>query len=274
MKTFSKAMTAGLIAASLSLAGCSSPIADTPKSDSGPVLTALPFSFDGSLKSDWSVSAGYQNGATLAALALDTTNTGVISAGGRNYAHGSTGTKTWPVSVDLGTQTLKFVLRTDASATGTASENSHVVLAFQNVDFGDMAGKTGVEFDLKIPSGPASIGLSPVLRYRSATSENAAVFTAPLQDPEAENFAVSSTVYDWMYFGDGVFLHFKVPFTAFSVPGWAPAEAKVNTTVAAALAAGVKFNEFTLDFRFATKDAAGGLPDTDYPAYLDNVALY
>lgn len=274
MKTFSKTMTAGLIVASLSLLGCSSPTADTPKGDEGPVLTALPLSFEGSLNSNWSASAGHQNGATIAALSLDTTNNGVISAGGRNYAYGSVGTKTWPVSVDLGTQTLKFVLRTDASTSGSANENSHVVVSFKNVDFGAMATKTGIEFDLKVPSGPASIGLSPVLRYRTASEENAAVFTAPLQDPSAEDFAVSSTVYDWVYFGDGVFLHFKVPFTAFSVPGWAPDSAKAHASVAAALTAGVKFNEFTLDFRFATKDAAGGLPDTNYDAFLDNVALY
>ena len=251
------------------LTGCFGPTSNPPP---GGALSPVPvLTFEGTIDSaNWSAAAGYQNGATIAPLAMDTTNHGSISAGGRNYLKAGSGTQTWPDTVDLGNQTLKFVLRTDSAASG----GSHVVVTFLNLDLKAMTGRTGVEFYLMVPGGPDKVGVSPILRYNDGTNENAVVFTAPLNDPTVENFTDptnSSVVYDWVYFGDKVFLHFKVPFDCFSVPGWASGS---YSTIAAALAGGVKFNEFNLDFRMDTTDASGGAINTDYPAYLDNVTFY
>jgi hypothetical protein len=267
-------------AALLALAACSSPTGNSK--NTGGTGTAFPLTFEGtSLPSGASIAAGYQNSATIAALSLDTSNNGSISSGGRNFAYSGSGTKTWPDSVSLGTQTLKMVLRTDDA---TSNGGSHVVLTFTGLDLSDMSTKTGLEFYMYVPQASsnalADIGVSPILRYNdglgTSNSENHVVFTAPLNDPTAENFSPgnSASVYDWVYFGDGVFLHFKIPFTCFSVPGWAPSGTNVYSTVAAALAAGVKFNEFNIDFRMDTTATGGGAADTDYPAYLDNVGFY
>jgi hypothetical protein len=240
---------------------------------------ALPYTFESTLDStNWSVAAGYQNGATVPAVALDTTvSVGAQSAAARyfTYTSPSSANKFWPDNVDLGAQSLHFVLRTDDA---TANGGSHIVLTLNNVNFGDLTGKTGIEFVLNVPGGPINVGVSPIIRYNDGTNENAQVYSAPLNDAAVEDFASSGSVYDWMYFGtagvDNSPLHIKIPFSAFSVPGWAGTGHPA--TIADALAQGVIFNEFNIDFRMdaSVSDGSGGAANTNYDGYIDNIATY
>lgn len=254
------------------MVSCNSPVNPNPGVD--PSLTPVAIlDFEGisAIPADWVFAAGSGNTATIAAPTLDTTTPlGVTATGGRNYLYAGSGTKTWPDDVDLGNQKLKFVLRTDF-ATGS----SHVTLAFKNLDLSGMNGRTGLEFTMKLynAGGFTQIGLAPILRYSTALDDNAAVYSAPLNDPIAENFSNSGTVYDWVYFGDDAYLHFKIPFSCFSVPGWGPV-GSIPTTIAGALSSGINFNQITFDFRFDVTDASGGAINTNYPGYIDNIGFY
>jgi len=273
MKNLTKSIvgTLAVLALISLLTSCNSPVNTDPGVD--PALSPVAvLNFEGisSIPVDWVFAAGSANTATIAAPTLDTTApTGITATGGRNFLYNGNGTKTWPDNIDLGNQKLKFILRTNSSG------SSHVTLAFKNLDLSAMKGRTGLEFTMKLynAGGFTQIGLAPLLRYSTALNDNAAVYSAPLNDPVAETFSNNATVYDWVYFGDDAYLHFKVPFSCFSVPGWGPV-GSIPSTIAGALSSGIKFNQITFDFRFDTTDSTGGAINTDYPGYVDNIGFY
>ncbi|HTH14485.1 MAG TPA: hypothetical protein VMB23_08815 [Spirochaetia bacterium] len=292
MKLLSTALSAGLVAAALAFTGCSSattnnpaPVADTGKSSQ---VVSLPTNWTalGTSSSTATLAGGYQN--SIATLPVPTfVQTGDQSYRSMVYASGGAGTTAWVTSpLYAATSELKTVLKlhysgSDRTKVGTA--DSHVLINFGNLDLSTLSTKTGVTFAVRVPHLSANdfvhnTGFSVLVRKRTTTDENAAVYVANLGGNDNNAGTIGTTnggQSDWVYWGDENLFVFKVPFDFFVVPGWFSSDSEPSkaSTIAAALTAGTVFNSIDLDFRF---NAAGSSysDDVEYPCYVSGLALY
>ena len=165
--------------------------------------------------------------------------------------------RTWVgAAPDLGAKVLSFQYGTDAA-------NGHVVLSFKNVDFGALAGRTGIQFLVKAPdihafNAGGGMGIATHIRYNDGANANAGVFVS-----------------DWWAYqlADAVYFQVSIPFSAFKDPSGYAGDPKTYADLPAALTGGLVPNELDIDLRMDGTFTC--LPDSAiHTGYIDNVTTY
>lgn len=263
-----------LVLSSCDVDGSKDEIKDPPVTQEYQGEVILDFEGLTDVSSNWEFNNGWLNSATLAALGLSTDSVGAITTGGRYYALDTAGEKVWPDDVDLGTQKLSFVLRSeqDADVLGNqyyANDNSVVDLDFKNLDLSGLDKADGIEFTMFVDGDIKSTGFTLILRSHDAEDVETAAFMVKLSDPEETTFNHDS---DWFYWGDGAALHFTVPFECFTKFTWAPDT--TPETLSEAITDDFNFDNLVFNFRLAGETNSSAIVDTDYPGWIDNIKLY